>query len=161
MSKSTAMLLALGMFGTGAVGSIGYQAFAQTPPTSNPTETSAGVLADSVDDVDTDQTEIGVSETAKTLAGNSWSDDDADEVGEVEPSLPSGGVTEAQARALIMAAHPGVTIMKIELEDEDGVLLYGAEFSDRTEVNVNAATGAVILDPEDADDAKDGETDDD
>jgi uncharacterized membrane protein YkoI len=138
MSKSTAILLALGMFGTGAVGSIGYQVYAQTSSMSDSAEMSAEYLADPVDD----------------------DAHEADEVDEVEPALPAGGITEQQARSLIMASHPGVTIMNIELEDENGVLLYGAELSDDTEVNVDAVTGQVTLDPEDADDADDEENDD-
>lgn len=127
------MLLALGMFGTGAAGSVGYQAYAQT-----------STVADST-------------ELPSRTNENFWTDDHMDDV---EPTLPQGGITEAQAREIITSTHPAVSIRKMELEDEDGALMYSADLSDRTEVMVNALTGEIALDSEESDDRNGRDTDD-
>ncbi len=63
--------------------------------------------------------------------------------------LPTGGITEAQARAAIMAKYPGVTIKQIELDNKNGSIVYGAELSDKSEVIVDAKTSAISQEPAD------------
>lgn len=60
--------------------------------------------------------------------------------------LPSGGITEAQARTVVTTQYPSLTIRHIRLEDEDGVVVYSVKLSDNTEVNVDAVTS--VLTPE-------------
>ena len=60
--------------------------------------------------------------------------------------LPSGGITEAQARAVVTTQYPSLTIRHIRLEDEGGVVVYSVKLSDNAEVNVDAVTG--VLTPE-------------
>jgi hypothetical protein len=58
-------------------------------------------------------------------------------------------VSEEQAAKTALAAMPNATIKAVELEDEDGRLIYSYELkvpghSGIEEVNVNAKTGAVV-----------------
>jgi hypothetical protein len=58
-------------------------------------------------------------------------------------------VSEAQAAKTALAAMPNATIKAVELEDENGRLIYSYELkvpghSGIEEVNVNAKTGAIV-----------------
>ena len=62
-------------------------------------------------------------------------------------SIPSGfvaGITVDQAKAKAMATLPGKTVKKVELEPEDGVMVYSVRFTDGSRVDVNATSGAVV-----------------
>ncbi|MEO5509556.1 MAG: PepSY domain-containing protein [Longimicrobiales bacterium] len=66
-------------------------------------------------------------------------------------------ITEAQARALALAAVPGGTIVESELEDEDGQLAYTFDITvpgqaGTSEVSVDAITGKVSAVKQDTDD---------
>jgi uncharacterized membrane protein YkoI len=130
MSKSTIAALALTMMATGAVASIGAQTYAQTAPTNG-----AAQAITSPEEKDTEVT--GAEQDAETAA-----------------VLPTGGISEVQARAAITAANPGTTITRIELEDEDGVMQYNAKLANGTEVTVDAKTGAVTTEQADKEDGK-------
>ncbi len=58
--------------------------------------------------------------------------------------LPTGGISEAQARAVITAQYPSLTIQSIRLEDENGTVVYGAKLSDGTEVTVNVTPPGTV-----------------
>lgn len=119
MSKGALAVLAVSMMTAGGAAAIGAQVFAQTStPTTSPVVTTQ---TQDVKDVGSDPK------------------DSQDE----NVALPSGGITEAQARAAIAAKYPNVAIKHIELEDENGVVIYGVKLADKTEVTVDAKTGAV------------------
>lgn len=50
----------------------------------------------------------------------------------------------AKAREVAVAEMPGKDVSKIELETEDGVLVYSVRFSDNSRVDVHAKTAAVV-----------------
>ncbi len=49
------------------------------------------------------------------------------------------------ARKAALAASPDKTIRKIELETEDGILVYSVRFTDGSRVDIHATTGEVVL----------------
>jgi uncharacterized membrane protein YkoI len=49
------------------------------------------------------------------------------------------------ARKAAQAARPDKTIRKIELETEDGILVYSVRFTDGSRVDIHATTGEVVL----------------
>lgn len=53
-------------------------------------------------------------------------------------------ITVEQAQQAALAAHPGGTILRTDLDDENGKLVYSVEFTDGTEVKLDATTGAVL-----------------
>jgi uncharacterized membrane protein YkoI len=66
---------------------------------------------------------------------------------EVEESVPAGfvaGISLQEARTTAQNERPGKTITKIELEVENGVVVYSVRFSDDGRVDVDANSGAVV-----------------
>lgn len=66
---------------------------------------------------------------------------------EQDGSVPAGfvaNVTLQQARDIAAGQRPGKTITKIELETEDGKVVYSVRFSDDGRVDVDATNGNVI-----------------
>jgi hypothetical protein len=110
-------LLVAGMMATGGIASIGLQTFAQSNPASN--------------------TPVVTTPQAQDIADNGKDGQDENVV------LPTGGISEAQARTAITAQYPNVAIQHIELEDNNGTIVYGAKLADKTEVIVDAKTGVV------------------
>lgn len=70
-----------------------------------------------------------------------------DETAEKDESVPADfkpAVTLDQARTTAQAKRPGQTVVKIELEVEDGVVVYSVRFADGSRVDVNATDGSVV-----------------
>ena len=66
---------------------------------------------------------------------------------EVDESVPAGFVATISmqdARTIAQDKQPGKTIVKIELEVEDGVVVYSVRFSDGSRVDVSATDGSVV-----------------
>jgi len=53
-------------------------------------------------------------------------------------------ITPEQAKAAALQAHPGTTVLKVELDNENGALVYGVELSNGMDVKVDAGNGAVL-----------------
>lgn len=71
------------------------------------------------------------------------STDEAD----VEEDIPSGfvaGISLQEARNIAVAQRPGKTVVKIELETENGVVVYSVRFSDGGRVDIDASSGQVL-----------------
>lgn len=60
-------------------------------------------------------------------------------------TAPTGtpAITAEQAQTAALAAHPG-TVIKTELDDENGQLVYSVEFSGGVDVKIDAMTGSVL-----------------
>ena len=57
---------------------------------------------------------------------------------------PLAKITADQAMAAARAAYPGSRVQRVELENENGCLVYGVSLSNGLEVKVDAGTGAVL-----------------
>ncbi len=53
-------------------------------------------------------------------------------------------VTVNQAKATALAANPNTTVVKAELGDENGTIVYSVELSNGTDVKVDANSGAIV-----------------
>ena len=53
-------------------------------------------------------------------------------------------ITVEQAQAAALAANPGTTVVKAELGDENGSLVYSVELSNGSDVKVDAGNGAIL-----------------
>lgn len=102
---------------------------------------------------DTDAIDQQVSETGgDTEVGQAESSESAAEpaetsVSEADETAALAGqakltVDEAQSAAL--AAHPGTTVVKTDLGDENGKITYNVEMSDGAEVKIDANSGAML-----------------
>ena len=65
-------------------------------------------------------------------------------------------VTADQAKATALAANPGATVVKAELGDENGVIVYSVELSTGADVKVDAQKGTIISTDQAGSDANDG-----
>jgi uncharacterized membrane protein YkoI len=82
--------------------------------------------------------------------------DDADDVGEVDDdgdganvSPDQTGITADEAKTAAEAANPGAKALDVDLENENGTILYEVELDNGLEVMVDAANGNVLgNDPE-------------
>lgn len=66
---------------------------------------------------------------------------------EVDSTVPAGfvaGISIQEARDIAAARRPGQTVIKIELETEEGVVVYSVRFGDGSRVDVNANDGNVL-----------------
>lgn len=66
---------------------------------------------------------------------------------ETDDTIPAGfvaGITIDQARQTALAQRPGKTVSKIELETEEGKVVYSVRFTDGGRVDVNATDGSVV-----------------
>jgi hypothetical protein len=69
-------------------------------------------------------------------------------------------ITAAQAEEAALAAYPDATIEEVELDNENGCLVYSVELSDGQEVKIDAGNGD-ILHIESDDDNNEGDDDED
>lgn len=53
-------------------------------------------------------------------------------------------ITAAEAEAAALAANPGAKVVKSELDNENGVLVYSVELDNGADVKVDAGNGAVL-----------------
>ncbi|MBC7339549.1 MAG: PepSY domain-containing protein [Firmicutes bacterium] len=105
---------------------------------------------------DTDQVEEQVEEQSGAEVEGGSQDVGPDEAqpaytGSVKVSDPEPAdlgqlatVTVDQARAAAVAANPGTTAVEVELDNENGYLVYSVELSNGADVKVDAGTGKVL-----------------
>lgn len=60
-------------------------------------------------------------------------------------------VSPAEAEAAALAANPGTTVVKTELDNENGSLVYSVELSNGLDVKVDAGNAAVLYTDQDED----------
>jgi len=53
-------------------------------------------------------------------------------------------ITSAEAEAAALTANPGTTVVKTELDNENGVLVYSVELSNGMDVKVDAGNGEIL-----------------
>ncbi|ACL26337.1 PepSY domain-containing protein [Chloroflexus aggregans] len=68
---------------------------------------------------------------------------DADESAEAAALASKVAISEQQAVATALAANPGATMVKVSLDDENGVIVYSVELDNGTDVKVDAITGQI------------------
>jgi len=76
------------------------------------------------------------------------------------PTPPQATITPEEAKAAVLEAYPGTTVVEVELEREHGTLVYEVGLDNGLEVLVDAGDG-IVVGPEqetadDADDVQDG-----
>jgi uncharacterized membrane protein YkoI len=137
---------------------------AQTQPNTTPTQAVAQSSNDGSATVDEAQYgEDDVKSIAVALQDNAITT--SDQVDEQQPQYAGSiqiddsqyqGMSEAEEEAALqgyatvtpaeaaIAANPGTTIVKTELDNENGVLVYSVELSNGMDVKVDAGTGTVL-----------------
>jgi uncharacterized membrane protein YkoI len=54
-------------------------------------------------------------------------------------------ISAADAEAAALAANPDTTVVKTELDNENGVLVYSVELSNGADVKVDAGNGSILF----------------
>jgi len=143
-------------------------AFAQTQPNATPTQdvvqSSNNSSAEdniNVPDLDNVDEQVGdqnqVEEQQPQYTGSITVDEaqyegmsEADEAAVLQSKAT---ISAADAEQAALAANSGTTIVKTELDNENGVLVYSVELSNGMDVKVDAGTGTVLHTEQAGDDA--------
>lgn len=84
---------------------------------------------------------------------------------ETDESVPADfvpGISIERAVEIAKSSRPGVKVEKIELESENGVIVYSVRFVDDSRVDVDATNGSVLrVKTDDQDEREDDKSDDD
>lgn len=139
-------LAAIALLVVGAMGAIATRSFAKGVNAS--VAQSQDCSQDQADGAevqsapDTDNVEL--------QCGDQNAPDEQETANEIESAdgaetAPTGtpAITAVQAQTAALAAHPG-TVIKTELDDENGQLVYSVEFDGGVDVKVDAMTGSVL-----------------
>jgi uncharacterized membrane protein YkoI len=93
-------------------------------------------------------TASGVDEQYPSYAGSITVDqsttDGMSETDEATALASMATMTVDQAKAAALAANPGTTVIKAELDNENGVLVYSVELSSGSDVKVDAGNGTIL-----------------
>jgi uncharacterized membrane protein YkoI len=71
-------------------------------------------------------------------------DDDADDTDEADVRPDQAGITAEAARAAAESGNPGAKTLEVELEDENGTLVYEVELDNDLEVIMDATNGKIL-----------------
>lgn len=85
--------------------------------------------------------------SGQAITDPSKDDDDKDEIVGDDDAIPADFVAKVslvQARSIAEAKRPGKTIKKIEMEVEEGVVVYSVRFTDSGRVDIDATTGEIV-----------------
>jgi uncharacterized membrane protein YkoI len=134
-------------------------AFAQTQHSNSPTQAVTQIsnntpVEDDVQGPDLDKVEEqvedqnDVDEQQPQYAGSISVDEaqyqDMSEADEEAALQAKATITSAQAETAALAANPGTTVVKTELDNENGVLVYSVELSNGLDVKVDAGNGKIL-----------------
>jgi uncharacterized membrane protein YkoI len=166
--KRFVIFAVIGLLVVGALGFTGLKVFAQAPQPAaqsqdctnqdNDTIQDAGSDADNVDlqcgDQNTADTEDGAevigpdTDNVEEQVGDQNTPDTGEEteIAGEQDAAPTGtpAITAEAAQQTAEAYLNAGTATQVELDDEDGALVYSVEFANGTDVKVDAMTGAVL-----------------
>ena len=74
---------------------------------------------------------------------NEPAEDPAAEAAEAAALASKATISEQQAIDAALAANPGTTMVKVSLDDENGLVVYSVELSNGADVHVDATTGQI------------------
>ncbi|MDI6695798.1 MAG: PepSY domain-containing protein [Anaerolineales bacterium] len=167
-------LAAIALLIVGGMGAIATRSFAQsaTPPAqvqgNDATEAvETGPDTDTVEDQFGEQVEDGLPDAAEapgtpddgaqtpsytgSVSVDQAQTEGMSEADEVAALQGKATLSAADAEAAALAANPGATVVKSELDNENGVLVYSVELSNGADVKVDAGNGAILFTDTDAD----------
>jgi uncharacterized membrane protein YkoI len=137
-------LLVLSGLGFVSVRALGHG----STPQGRPAQATQALDTDSIEEQVGDQTE---SDTAVDVEQGEESTTDQESVSPETDSETDQAALQAQAKITTEAAqqtaleaNPGATVLKSELDDENGTLVYSLQLSNGLEVKVDASTGQIL-----------------
>ncbi len=131
-------LAAIALLVVGAMGAISMKAFAQSAAQTETCAQQDEGSAEIQNAPDTDNVELE--------CGDQNEDGEEAESADGQDATPTGtpAITAKAAQKTAESYLNAGTAIKVELDDEDGKLVYSVEFSNGTDVKVDAMTGSVL-----------------
>jgi len=122
---------------------------AQTPANTTPTQaviqsSIAGSAEDNIKGQDLDNVEEQQPQYTGSITVDESQYEGVSEADEAAALQAKATITSAQAEAAALAANPGTTVVKTELDNENGVLVYSVELSNGMDVKVDAGNGKIL-----------------
>jgi uncharacterized membrane protein YkoI len=106
------------------------------------TAEAAGVAdTDNVDLQCGEQVEDGQPDGAE---GSEAAEPAGNEANESAALQGKAAISAAEAESAVLAANPGASVIKTELDDENGTVVYSVELSNGADVKVDAANGTIL-----------------
>ena len=125
-------LAAIALLVVGGMGAMATRSFAQgpTPPAEAPGAPDDGVQEPLY---------------ASSIAVDQAQTDGMSEADEAAALQGKATISAADAEAAALAANPGATVVKTELDNENGALVYSVELDNGSDVKVDAGNGAILF----------------
>jgi uncharacterized membrane protein YkoI len=82
---------------------------------------------------------------SSSIAVDQSSTDGMSEADEASALASMATITVDQSKAAALAANPGTTVIKAELDNENGALVYSVELSNGADVKVDAGNGTILF----------------
>ena len=136
-------LAAIALLVVGAMGAVSMKAFAQTASQADPCAQQDDDTAEVQNAPDTDNVEL---ECGDQNAPDDGQESEGAESTDGQDEAPTGTPAisaEAAQKTAEEYLNAGAAV-KTELDDENGALVYSVEFSNGTDVKVDAMTGKVL-----------------
>ncbi len=139
-----------------AVRNVAQQAQAQPSQTPQPTEvagtpepTEAAGTPEPTEAAgqDTDNVQQGDQsgpDTGGVTGAQNGQETPDNEAADAQALASQASITQQQAEQAALAANPGTSVVKTDLGDENGTVVYDVELNNGSDVKVNAQTGAII-----------------
>lgn len=124
----------------------------QPAPTEEPKSEPDADTVEQQDGPQDAETKDGVPE-AETKDGAEQPDNEAADAAALAGKAT---VTADQAKAMALAANPGAMVVKAELDDENGLIVYSVELSTGVDVKIDAQKGTIVSTNAASSDANDG-----
>jgi len=116
---------------------------AQTPDTDDVQCGELGGVEDGPQEADSAQDQTP--SYTGSLSANEAKYESMSEADESAALAGQASIGEAEARSAALSANPGTTVVKVELDNENGVIVYSVELSDGSDVKVDAGNAAVLF----------------
>lgn len=136
-------LAAIALLVVGAMGAVSMKAFAQTPAQADPCSQQDDDAAEVQNAPDTDNVDL---QCGDQNAPDNGQEAEGIESADGQDAAPTGtpAITAEAAQKTAESYLNAGTAVKVELDDENGALVYSVEFSNGTDVKVDAMTGSVL-----------------
>jgi uncharacterized membrane protein YkoI len=145
-------LAAIALLAIGAMGFTATKAFAQAPqPTAQPQggqqveEQVGGGQPDGAEASGAPDSGAQDPTYAASIAVGQAATEGMSEADEAAALQSKATISAADAEAAALAANSGATVVKTELDNENGALVYSVELSNGADVKVDAGNGAILF----------------
>jgi len=122
---------------------------AQTPANNTPLQaavlsSNAGSTGDNINGPDLDNVEEQQPQYTGSITVDESQYEGMSEADEAAALQAKATISAADAEAAALAANSGTTVVKTELDNENGVLVYSVELSNGMDVKVDAGNGKIL-----------------